>query len=231
MGNIGEEVNSHSRKAVLERIRESLGGRPQPVPLPPGVDESLIRTCTGNDNLTAMFRERAKIAGAKVTVASGQNYPNVLDKILQDTGCITAALWINDEFLEGSLRMAVEKVCKTVIRKSEYNYKDDSSEDVDVIITDVDGAIAETGTIVMSSTGNRDRLAHLTAPLHIAIVRKEQIVPDLIDFWNNEKTGEMIREASSIQLITGPSKTADIEGVLVTGVHGPAQLHIIILRG
>ena len=231
MGNIGEEVNSHSRKAVLERIRESLGGRPQPVPLPPGVDESLIRTCTGNDNLAAVFRERAEMAGAETTVVSGQNYPEALGKILQDTGCISAAMWVNDEFLEGSLRMAVEKVCKTVIRKSEYNYKDDSSEDVDVIITDVDGAIAETGTIVMSSAGRRDRLAHLAAPLHVVIVRKGQIVPDLADFWNNEKAGKMISEASSIQLITGPSKTADIEGVLVTGVHGPAQLHIIILRG
>ena len=97
--------------------------------------------------------------------------------------------------------------------------------DCEVCITYVDCAIAESGSLVVSTNG-RLRNAWITPPIHIAIVRAAHILPDLVDLL--ESRPDAI-DAASTTIITGPSKTADIEGVLVTGVHGPAAVEIVLV--
>ena len=92
-------------------------------------------------------------------------------------------------------------------------------------VTDVDAAIAESGSIVVSTSG-RIRNAWITPPIHIAIVRASQVVADLVDLFESRADA---LDAASTTVITGPSKTADIEGVLVTGVHGPAAVEIVLV--
>ena len=106
--------------------------------------------------------------------------------------------------------------------------RDDDADglfDCDVGITDVDCAIADSGSLVISTIG-RMRNAWITPPIHLAIVFESQILADLVDLFEsrNECT-----TAASTTIITGPSKTADIEGVLVTGVHGPAYVEIVLV--
>jgi L-lactate utilization protein LutC len=64
-------------------------------------------------------------------------------------------------------------------------------------------------------------------PVHVAVVGEWQIVPDLFDFFESLAAGPNL--PANVNLITGPSKTADIEGVLVTGMHGPGQVHIVLV--
>lgn len=90
-------------------------------------------------------------------------------------------------------------------------------------VTDADFAIAETGTLVIHNRPGRERLASLVPPKHIAIVREDGIVPRLEDAISDET------DRSSVW-ITGPSRTADIEGVLVRGVHGPGELTVVVLK-
>ena len=100
----------------------------------------------------------------------------------------------------------------------------------DVGITSCDCAIAETGTLMMCSRPGQERVTSLLPPMHIAIVERQQIVPDLIDAF------ELLRERGLDQLpsnatwITGPSKTGDIELQLTTGVHGPGKWRVIIVQ-
>jgi len=96
---------------------------------------------------------------------------------------------------------------------------------VDVGITGVRAAIAETGSLCLTSGNGRRRLASLAVPTHIAIVLTSQIVPDLID-WAAARPAD--RPASEV-LVSAPSKTADIELALVMGVHGPKTEHIILV--
>jgi L-lactate dehydrogenase complex protein LldG len=97
----------------------------------------------------------------------------------------------------------------------------------DVGITSCDWAIAETGTLVMCSRPGQERLASLIAPMHIAIVERAQILPDLIDVFQRLDAKDL---PSNITLITGPSKTGDIELQLTTGVHGPGKWRVIIVQ-
>jgi L-lactate dehydrogenase complex protein LldG len=99
----------------------------------------------------------------------------------------------------------------------------------DVGITSCDWAIAETGTLVMCARPGQERLASLIAPMHVAIVERRQIVPDLIDVIQRLDAG-LDGLPSNVTLITGPSKTGDIELQLTTGVHGPGKWRVIVVQ-
>jgi L-lactate utilization protein LutC len=100
----------------------------------------------------------------------------------------------------------------------------------DIGITSATLAIAETGSLVMASTPERPRLASLLPPVHIAVIDATQILPDLFDLFDRLQTDGLDSIASNLVLITGPSKTGDIELKLTTGVHGPGQWHVIVSR-
>jgi L-lactate dehydrogenase complex protein LldG len=97
-------------------------------------------------------------------------------------------------------------------------------------ITSVELAIAETGTILMWSQPGRERVASLVPPVHVALVDEAQIVPDLFDAFSMLHERGLETLPSNITLITGPSKTGDIELELTTGVHGPKNWHVIVIR-
>ncbi|MCA9286840.1 MAG: lactate utilization protein [Phycisphaerales bacterium] len=98
-------------------------------------------------------------------------------------------------------------------------------------ITDVVGAVAETGSIVCGSGPRSSRGAFIVPPVHVAIVKVAQLVPDLADAFQSMADGRWSLDRSAVVIVSGPSKTADIEGVLVTGVHGPGQVHVMLVDG
>jgi L-lactate utilization protein LutC len=100
----------------------------------------------------------------------------------------------------------------------------------DLGITSATWAIAETGTLVMAARPGRERLASLLPPRHVAIIEASQILPDLFDFFAAAANEGLEHLASNVTFITGPSKTGDLELRLVTGVHGPGEWHVIIVR-
>jgi L-lactate dehydrogenase complex protein LldG len=98
-------------------------------------------------------------------------------------------------------------------------------------LTAADYAIAETGTIVLTSDERNALLVSLLPPVHIALVRSAQIeasIDEVIKRIGNERTGRS-DPGRSVTMITGPSRTSDVELVLSIGVHGPKELHVIIL--
>lgn len=97
-------------------------------------------------------------------------------------------------------------------------------------VTGADFAVAETGTLTLMSGPGRARSVSLLPPLHIAIVRRERLLPNQAALCR-----ELVNLAavgatpSSINLVTGPSRTADIEHILVRKVHGPGELLVILV--
>jgi L-lactate dehydrogenase complex protein LldG len=98
----------------------------------------------------------------------------------------------------------------------------------DVGITCADYALAETGTLVMLSSPQEARLISLLPPMHIAVFPRSRMLANL-----NELLAILpnpAEQTSSMVLITGPSRTADIEQILVRGVHGPGEIHAVIVE-
>lgn len=100
----------------------------------------------------------------------------------------------------------------------------------DVGISGVDYLIAETGSLVILARPDQPRSLSLLPPVHIAVAHRGQVLPDLFDLFESRLTAERESLPSSLSLITGPSKTGDIELRLVTGVHGPGEVHVVLIE-
>lgn len=103
----------------------------------------------------------------------------------------------------------------------------------DIGITSADFAVAETGTLAVASCPGQERSASLLPPVHIALIERSQILPDLFDLFDRMEQlcpGGVQNLASNWTLITGPSKTGDLELTLTTGVHGPGTWHVIVIK-
>lgn len=101
----------------------------------------------------------------------------------------------------------------------------------DIGLSGVDYALADTGTLVLVARNGQPRSVSLLPPVHIAVVKPEQVLSGLSDLFpilRSESAGTDL--SSAITFITGPSRTADIELTLVVGVHGPQQLHVVLLE-
>jgi L-lactate utilization protein LutC len=105
----------------------------------------------------------------------------------------------------------------------------DSFFAADIGISGVDYLIAETGTVVLHSGPDQPRSVSLLPPVHIAIADRKQLVADLFDLFPSSDRDQSPILPSCTTLITGPSKTGDIEMRLVTGVHGPGEIHVILM--
>lgn len=92
--------------------------------------------------------------------------------------------------------------------------------EAEVGFTLADLAVAETGSIILSAGPGRARLASLASVHHIALVPSASMVETI------EEAFERMSARTSV-IITGPSRTADIEGVLVRGIHGPRELWVV----
>lgn len=97
----------------------------------------------------------------------------------------------------------------------------------DVGITSADYALADTGSLVMLSSPREARLISLLPPAHIAVLPCKRLLTGLDELF--AVLPDPAATASSMVLITGPSRTADIEQILVRGVHGPGQVSVILV--
>ena len=99
----------------------------------------------------------------------------------------------------------------------------------DVGVTSAQGAIAETGTLVLESERERHRLVSLLPPAHVAIIRAADIRLTLGEALSPLRRGGDEALSRTITFVTGPSRTADIELTLAIGVHGPQELYVIVI--
>jgi len=109
----------------------------------------------------------------------------------------------------------------------EFNPTHDQAQ---ACITDCEAAIARTGSFLLSSRQNHGRVAPVYFPVHIVVLQAHQIVADIGDGLQFLKQKYNDQLPSMINLNTGPSRTADIEKTLVTGVHGPKEVFCFFLN-
>ncbi|HYT88683.1 MAG TPA: lactate utilization protein [Gemmataceae bacterium] len=96
----------------------------------------------------------------------------------------------------------------------------------DISISEADYLIAETGSLAIAARQGEPRSLSLLPPVHIVLADHTHLIPDLFDLFERYGTATL---PSCLALITGPSKTGDIELRLVTGVHGPGEVHVVFV--
>ena len=212
-------------REFLVELRRRMAGAGQQSPLPAAGD---LREVVPGDDLVARFRIAAETAGCRVYRSSDQDWLAVVRHIVADHGAHSVLIEPQPETALDAERAAALQVALTAdgIAATE-DRTDESLFSVDVAVTGVESAVAETGTLMCVSGADSARGATLIPLVHIALVAGSQILGDLFDLFAQLGAGRELPAA--VSWITGPSKTADIEGVLVTGVHGPGEVHIVIV--
>jgi len=205
-----------SRENILHRIRTGLGrSAGEPVAPPPPVRlripeveiESRIATMRMRIEALAGKTERTSDPRAVVAAAiEGKTAVAANSPYLAALG-ITALAGVRSGIVD---REELRNLCATV----------------DVGITSADYALADTGTLVMIASPQEQRLISLLPPAHIAIVPRDRILTGLDELFTLVPLPA--EGSSSLVLITGPSRTADIEQILVRGVHGPGVITVVI---
>ncbi|MEO6908086.1 MAG: LUD domain-containing protein, partial [Abditibacteriaceae bacterium] len=105
-------------------------------------------------------------------------------------------------------------------------YEVANMENSDVGITECDALIAQTGTVLVTTQSAGGRALSVLPPHHVVLARRDQLLPDLTAAYTLLHQRYVDNFPTTISLITGPSRTGDIERILVLGAHGPKRLTI-----
>ena len=127
----------------------------------------------------------------------------------------------------GELTDAICPALKLNLLRTDRTYDAKDLEKCDAGISECDALIAQTGTVLVTNRSAGGRALSVLPPHHVVLARRNQLVPDLTAAIEllKRKYGEKF--PSMMSFITGPSRTGDIERILVLGAHGPKKLTII----
>jgi len=201
------------------------------------------------ENICEIFREKARAVSAVVmdvaTPHAAFEYAAELcwqkdplqvqtaegeDKIMQPhthddpTQRIVAAPGLDTRLYEEFERLCYARGLKLI-----HGGLRDHLAGIDMGFTFVDYGIAETGTLVLNCPGEELRLTTMISEFHVAVLPMSKIRKSAYDL-EQELTGMMKTPPDYTAFITGASRTADIERVLALGVHGPLELHILLME-
>jgi len=196
---------SDSREQILSRVRTALAPLAERAPLPDwDRDLVVLREARGVTDRWAHFVARLK-AVSGTPFATTAELVAYLEQNNWRHGYCDPALWPQ---LQSAFPASF-----TV----ETEFDRARVDDYAFGITSATGAIAETGTLILSDRVTSRRLAALAPWVHIAALRVEQIFADL------PAAVAALPADPNVIWVTGPSKTADVEGILIEGVHGPGR--------
>ncbi|MCB0823131.1 MAG: lactate utilization protein [Bacteroidales bacterium] len=205
-----------SREKILKKIRNALISKTEN-PYPSLDTESSVYPKLNDSIDIAFAQEFTRIAGKFVycenEVDLSKNLASlVLEKKWKSVYCI-------------------DKDIQPVLDKAKINYTDDPETFVELQagITQCEFLIARLGSVMISSRQISGRRLNVFPETHIVIARSKQIVPELKDAIEGIRKKYNSKLPSLVTVISGPSRTADIEKTLVMGAHGPKELYVFLL--
>ncbi len=184
--------------------------------------------------------EFERVAGVFHRVPTAADVPAVLERICREGGARSVVTWaipalgVDAAPMLGAAGIAVQAMPGRVPRAEERSRLRQVVAGADVGVTGADLAVAETGTLVLRSAAGRPRSTSLLPACHVALFDRSALVETLeqvgvaLEAWHEGRAAD--DEGAVINLITGPSRTADIELTLTRGVHGPKEVHAVFVE-
>lgn len=240
-----------SGSEMLERIRKALGreGWSGPAGMQPsnmGVLlnprlEAVMPPIPPQELLAQFEAELAKVSGIPHRASSVAQLEEILRGILGTTKTASVVLSRNPLLAQLGLSAKLRALGQSVAEWPSATGAGQGAEaayraacfSATVGITGADWALAETGSLVLTSQTEGSQLASLAPPVHVALYRRGQLLEALDDVLERlplAREAESSAAGRSVVFVTGVSRTADIEQILIRGVHGPRELHAILIE-
>ncbi len=222
---------SEAREQILSRLRQAREGLPDASPRPEQYQP--VMTVEDESPQGLLSRFRTELEGLQGEVYLVADEEAALDKtlsLLAESGARHALTWNWSHIPLPGLDRALANAGIEALQPTPDNRE--ACEAAEAGISGADAAIAATGSLVVSTAAGMGRLATLLPPQHIVLLRQEQLLPCLEDWVALQRAEELTRlgSRSNLCIITGPSRTADIEKNLVLGVHGPGLLQVVVVE-
>ena len=207
-----------SREKVLKSVRNALLSRTDN-PFPNVENDSSVFIESNNPYIDITFAEEFSKASGKFIYCENEN-----ELILN-----LNALY--DEYKYGNT-YCLENEIKEILTLAKIPFSDNHDDllKAGVCITYCECLVARFGSIMVSSRQISGRKANIYPPVHIVLAYTTQLVMDIKDALNLLKTKYDNKIPSLISLITGPSRTADIEKTLIMGAHGPKEVFVFLIE-
>jgi len=178
-------------------------------------------------NLRSQFISELSNVNTKILEASNENEINeAILNLAEEKKLESFSIWDSQYLKKLKLKKNLKDAGLKLITAKNKNRIANSN----IGITEVDYAIVDTGTLVLFTNNNQPRSVSLLPPIHLAIVREENLLRNIDDLFiilkSKLEEGKVL--TSCMTFITGPSRTADIELNLTLGVHGPKELYVFI---
>lgn len=224
-------MSDPSRNPFLERVRRAVRDGNRPGSAPPLPERGSLGYQGAGPDPVERFRQEWEAAGGQFhmvpdAAAAARAVLEIVRaatprRLLLGSGPVLDAL---------NLSEALASLGTEIVRVTDLRAADRGTLfAADVGISGVAALVAETGSLVVESGPAEPRSLTLLPPIHVAVADREQLLADLFDLFAPGRWSERKDLPSALTLITGPSKTGDIELKLVTGVHGPGTVHVVLI--
>lgn len=200
---------------VKKTTREIQENYKNPQIEPDAIGASQIPT---EETLVSRFAKELIALDGSFTLCGAEDLPELLSDILQNQGISSILSWDQELLPDGLLEALHTKGIDT---------SQDFDAEVKVGLSGAVAASAETGTLVLTSGKGQAQFVSIIPEIHFAVLKASDIHQNFAQVLNLKE----VRQASAAALISGPSRTADIEMTLTIGVHGPRQVHVFCLEG
>ena len=209
-----------TRDKILHKVRTALGRTAgQPPGEAPAVRLRMPET-DGEARIAALLANVELLAGRTCRAPSPASACDYVETVLQRRSAVAS----NAPYLAACGIAALPGVRTGITDRDALR---EACAQAAVGITSADYALADTGTLVLLASPREARMISLLPPVHIAVVPHHLILGSLDELC--ERIPAPADLTSSMVLITGPSRTADIEQILVRGVHGPGEIHVVVV--
>lgn len=209
-----------SRETILELVRTALGRVSGEPPAQPPEARMRIPEVPVEDRIEKFRRALEALGGKFHLAASKEDACAIVAKILEGRTAVAS----NSPYLAECGIPELPGVRSGFTREVELR---EACATANIGITSADYGLADTGTLVMLSSAREPRMVSLLPPAHVALIPREIILTTLDELLTVLPNPSDV--TSSMVLITGPSRTADIEQILVRGVHGPGEVHVVVV--